>query len=170
MGPRAGPQPAVGQVCTAACRGRSDGRLDGDDVCAFDQVLVLPVDQRVPLVEVLVQACETRKHNSEANSHNLPHFFPLLFALYYCCKYANYPNVGLNAFYSTPHLPALTQVALQEGQRRPVAKVHGQFGVDLPLQFHQLPDPVPSQEGEVWEALVHRASEVRKRNGGRVGR
>lgn len=47
-------QPAVRQVCTAACDGRSDGRLERDDVCAFDQVFVLPVDQRVPLVKVLV--------------------------------------------------------------------------------------------------------------------
>lgn len=47
-------QPAVRQVCTAARDGRSDGRLERDDVCAFDQVFVLPVDQRVPLVKVLV--------------------------------------------------------------------------------------------------------------------
>lgn len=75
--------------------------------------------------------------------------------------------MGLKAFYSVLfysilYLLALTQVALQEGQRRPVAKVHGQLGVDLPLQFHQLPDPVDSQEGEVWETLVHRASEEGK--------
>lgn len=60
------------QVCTAACEGRSDGRLERDDVCAFDQVFVLPVDQGVPLVKVLVEACETHKHNSAAETHDLP--------------------------------------------------------------------------------------------------
>lgn len=59
-------------------------------------------------------------------------------------------------------LQGLTQVALQEGQRRPVAKVHGQLRVDLPLQFHQFPDPVAGQEGKVWETLVHGAPDPRK--------
>lgn len=51
---------------------------------------------------------------------------------------------------------ALTQMALQEGQRRFVAEVDGDLGVDLSFQLHQLPDPVSCQEGEVGEALVHR--------------
>lgn len=51
---------------------------------------------------------------------------------------------------------ALTQVALQEGERRFVAEVDGDLGVDLSFQLHQLPDPVSCQEGEVGEALVHR--------------
>lgn len=51
---------------------------------------------------------------------------------------------------------ALTQVALQEGERRSVAEVDGDLGVDLSFQLHQLPDPVSCQEGEVGEALVHR--------------
>lgn len=64
--------------------------------------------------------------------------------------------------------PALTEMALQEGERCSVAEVHGQLGVDLSLQLHQLPDPVARQEGEVWETLVNRASDegirIRKRH------
>lgn len=53
---------------------------------------------------------------------------------------------------------ALTQVALQEGQRCLVGEVDGDFGVNLSFQLHQLSDPVACQEGEVGEALVHRSS------------
>lgn len=45
--------PAGRQVCAAAGEGCSDGRLERDDVCPLDQVFILAVDQRVPLVEIL---------------------------------------------------------------------------------------------------------------------
>lgn len=35
-------------------RGSSDGRLEQGDISSFDEVFVLPVDQRVPLVEILL--------------------------------------------------------------------------------------------------------------------
>lgn len=52
---------------------------------------------------------------------------------------------------------ALTQMALQEGERCLVGEVDGHLGVNLSFQLHQLPDPVTCQEGEVGEALVHRS-------------
>lgn len=58
----------------------------------------------------------------------------------------------------------LTEVALQEGQRGSVAEVDGELWVDLPLQLHQLPDPVSRQEGEVGEALMDCSSEERRRS------
>lgn len=58
----------------------------------------------------------------------------------------------------------LTEVALQEGQCGSVAEVDGELGVDLPLQLHQLPDPVSGQEGEVGKALVDCSSEERRRS------
>ena len=64
----------------------------------------------------------------------------------------------------------LTEVPLQERQRRPVAEVHGHCWVDLPLQLHHLPDPVPRQEGEVREALVDRPPVGVRAVGARQGR
>lgn len=59
------------QVRNAATGGRSDGRLERDDVCAFDQVFVFTVDQRIPTVEILVQTCETQESKSAAETFHL---------------------------------------------------------------------------------------------------
>lgn len=40
--------------------GGSDGRLQHGDICPLDEVLVLSVDQRVPLIKVSVQSCQSR--------------------------------------------------------------------------------------------------------------
>lgn len=42
----------TGTFCSV--RGSSDGRLEHGDVGSFDEVFVLPVDQRVPLVKILL--------------------------------------------------------------------------------------------------------------------
>lgn len=112
-------------------RGRSDGRLEHGDISSFDEVFVLPIDQRVPLVKIILQACEIQEHFFKASAAE--------------------HTIYIGRF------PALTEMALQEGERCSVAEVHGQLGVDLSLQLHQLPDPVARQEGEVWETLVDRA-------------
>ncbi len=54
---------------------------------------------------------------------------------------------------------ALTEMLLQKGKCGFVAEIYGELWVDLPLQLHQLTDPVARQEGEVWETLVDCSSD-----------
>lgn len=82
----------------------SDGGLKHSNISSFNEVFILPINQRVPLIKFILQTCKIKK----------------IISLH-------------SVFCRTWNLTGLTKVALQEGKCGLVGEVDGELGVDLPL-------------------------------------